>query len=73
MALSHSIFKPSIVNYKADGTGRDTYAYLNDQWLGQQIDNPNGNWKVAASNFYTDHGTGMSANKVIYSSPNPQY
>lgn len=30
MALSSSIFKPSIPSYKTDGTGRDTYVFVND-------------------------------------------
>ena len=31
--LSQSVFKPYLMNYKTDGTGRDTYIYVNDQRL----------------------------------------
>jgi hypothetical protein len=30
LSLSQSVFKPTMVNYKADGTGRDSYVIVND-------------------------------------------
>jgi hypothetical protein len=50
-----SVFNPSIINYRQDGTGRDTYVILNDQRLMAMAENPfNCNYKMSSPNFYGD-------------------
>ena len=54
MSISYSVFKPYVQNYHTNGTGRDTYIFVNDQRLIMASENTNCNWKVAQPNFYHD-------------------